>query len=197
MSSHYAHMSPQHVQYQQRGRDYPSYGYDVSNSYSSDSTGTRNYTDSQLGIGGASMNQFASPPHGYRPGPQPVQQQQQYATPRMPRHAAVLKDRGSTENSVGSDPSGGSESAAYGYSSRGNAKRASSPAVKGNRVGSYGKNLNKAGRASGAKAQPSEARSPDGRHTPVRECNNMEVSVNNPVVCSALSTFVVLINLFA
>eukprot|EP00571_Detonula_confervacea_P002349 CAMPEP_0172311580 /NCGR_PEP_ID=MMETSP1058-20130122/15184_1 /TAXON_ID=83371 /ORGANISM="Detonula confervacea, Strain CCMP 353" /LENGTH=838 /DNA_ID=CAMNT_0013024809 /DNA_START=208 /DNA_END=2724 /DNA_ORIENTATION=- len=177
------------------GGPYGPYNDVLPNSYSNES---RNYTDSQLGVMGggalasagppgnmAQQQQFASPPppSNYRPPPashQPLQQQ--YSTPRMPRHATVLKDRGSTENSVGSDPSGGSENMGYGYhgNTRGNhAKASSSPALKGNhRVGSHGKKLNKAGsRApSGAKAQPKEMRSPDGRHTPVRD-RNMEGQV--------------------
>ncbi|KAL9180671.1 hypothetical protein ACHAXT_011124 [Thalassiosira profunda] len=108
---------------------------------------SRNYTDSQLG---------------------PLQQQ--YSTPRMPRHAAALKDRGSAENSVGSDPSGGSGgSAGYGYG--GNRS-----AMKGHRTGSYGQNLDRAG----ANHQPTEMRSPDGRHTPVRDTAEGHVLFNTP-----------------
>ena len=160
------------------------YGGEVPNSYSSESS-TRNYTDSQLGIAGGASTvqqqqqqmhnmppQWQSPhPPNYRSQQQPLQkqqQQQQYSTPRMPRHATVLKDRGSAENSVGSDPSGGSGNGGiYGYENRGNA-RFQSPAIKGNRVGHNGKNLYKA--ASAAKPQPpQEIRAPDGSHTPTRD----------------------------
>jgi len=196
-------MGPQNASpYLQRSRDYappPPYGYgDIPANYSNES---RNYTDSQLGVGGSAstshgnMTQLASPspapppnyrpsplpapppnyrpsslpapPPNYRPSPQPLQQ---YSTQRMPRHATVLKDRGSAENSdsVGSDPSGGSDSMGYGYGGRGSSKM-SPPSMKGNhRAGSHGKNLNRAGKAS-AKSQPKEMRSPDGRHTPVRD----------------------------
>lgn len=59
----------------------------------------------------------------------------------------------------------------YSYSGRGNSKPSPSPALKGNhQSGSYGKSLNK---ASATKSQPKEFRSPDGRHTPVRD-RNME-----------------------
>ena len=171
------------------------YGGEVPNSYYSESS-TRNYTDSQLGIAGGPSYmqqqqqqqqrnnmppQWHTSPHppNYRSMQQPLQQQQQqqqYSTPRMPRHATVLKDRGSAENSVGSDPSGGGGNGgiAYGYENRGNA-RFQSQAIKGNRVGSHnGKNIHKA--ASAARPQPpQEIRSPDGRHTPTRE-HHLEVS---------------------
>lgn len=154
----------------QHGRDYtPAHVHgDIPANYSNES---RNYTDSQLGIGGGggtghgSMPLLASPPPqapppAYRPSPLPLQPQQ-YSTPRMPRHATVLKDRGNSENSVGSDPSGGSD----GYGGRGNVPAS----LKGNpRAGLHGKHLNKPGKAS-AKPQPKEMRTPDGRHTPVRD----------------------------
>lgn len=154
-------LSPQNNPYPHRGgprRDYgpPPYGYDVPNSYSHES---RNYTDSQLGVaggagpGGGSMPPFGSPPPPHRPSAS-HQQLQQYSTPRMPRHATVLKDRGSAENSVGSDPSGGSENMGYGYGGRGNHARPSpSPALKGyHRLGSHGRNLNKVGETIGRSA---------------------------------------------
>ena len=95
----------------------------------------------------------------------------------MPRHATVLKDRGSAENSVGSDPSGGSDVMGYGYGGhRVNAKAsAPSPAVKGNnRPVLHSKTLNKSGGkgASGSpKPPPMETRSPDGKLTPIRDRN--------------------------
>ena len=113
----------------------------------------------------------------------------------MPRRTNALKDRGSTENSVGSDPSGGSDEMGYnqyGGNSRAggggamNPKPSPSPALLKGGSGSHGKNLNKVGTsnqpvpASASKSsQPAkEMRSPDGRHTPVREHNrNLEVSV--------------------
>eukprot|EP00578_Thalassiosira_sp_NH16_P007462 CAMPEP_0181109834 /NCGR_PEP_ID=MMETSP1071-20121207/18387_1 /TAXON_ID=35127 /ORGANISM="Thalassiosira sp., Strain NH16" /LENGTH=936 /DNA_ID=CAMNT_0023193555 /DNA_START=179 /DNA_END=2989 /DNA_ORIENTATION=- len=193
VSAHYGpHImtSPPNNQYPQRGSggrvsagDYgpQTFGYnDLPNNYSNES---RNYTDSQLGVGGVipgngqgnMATQFTSPP----PPPPPYRSssQQQYSTPRMPRHATVLKDRGSAENSVGSDPSGGSDVMGYGYGGhRVNAKAsAPSPAVKGNnRPVLHSKTLNKSGGkgASGSpKPPPMETRSPDGKLTPIRDRN--------------------------
>ena len=145
-SPHYSDASPPFSpsnnasQYpQERSRHYaPSYGYDKSYGYdappaTSYSGESRNYTDSQLGIGN-------------------------YSTPRMPRHAAVLKDRGSAENSVGSELTGqGSDSLGYGFGGRGShAKPLPSPALAGSQ-------------SAGRPPQLKEMRSPDGRHTPVRE----------------------------
>lgn len=142
----------------QRSRAFPTtaHGYgEVPPSYSGEG---RNYTDSQLGVGagsGMSNSQQLASPRNY--------QQQQYSTPRTPRHAAVLKDRGSTENSVGSVPSGESDSLGYG-GQRGSAAKISPKSAQRNRV------------ASSKPQQPlKDMRSPDGRHTPVRSSNNLEV----------------------
>lgn len=195
-----------------RGRDYvpapASYGimpYDIPANYSGENA--RNYTDSQLGVGGApggtgqaqpAAAQQASPlpAHQYRPPhPQPPPPaQQQYSTPRMPRHATVLKDRGSAENSVGSSPD--SPPGGYGYGGghhgrghhgRGRHAKNSPPSMKG-RGGSCGNNLNKADKhhasSSARTPQRKEMRSPsDGRRTPPRrDQNSMEVSA---ILCSS------------
>ena len=159
---------------------------------------SRNYTDSQLGLKGGNgsrsqqqaknknMQQPISlpiahqqhlsspPPPNYYPNPQPLQQQpqQQYSTPRMPRHAAVLKDRGRAENSsVGSDQptniNGGSSS--YGYENRGNAR----PTPSNSRAALLYKGTTTAATTTSGK-QPQ--RSPvNGRFTPTRE-HHLEVS---------------------
>jgi len=172
------------------GRDYaPMYGGygDIPSNYSNES---RNYTDSQLGVGGGGgVPQLSSPPpapppnNNCRPSPSSQSQQQQpppppplqqYSTPRMPRHATVLKDRGSAENSVGSDPSGGNDNMGYGYGGRSGSKNSPSSLSKGNlrSGGSNGKNLNKlSGKGSSSKSQLKEFRSPEGRHTPTRDHN--------------------------
>ena len=131
---------------------------------------SRNYTDSQLGVGGvhgnASQLASAAAP-AYRPSPQTLPPQQ-YATPRMPRHATVLKDRGNSENSNGSAPSGGSDGAGHGYGGRCNAAKMSPPSLKGGpRVGPQGKHTHRP--KASAKQSSKELRSPDGRRTPVRD----------------------------
>mmetsp|Transcript_13862 Transcript_13862/g.26426 ORF Transcript_13862/g.26426 Transcript_13862/m.26426 type:complete len:963 (+) Transcript_13862:1222-4110(+) len=122
--------------------------------------------------------------HHHHPQQQQPLAQQPYSTPRMPRHATVLKDRGSTENSVVlSDPLGmGSDEMGYGYSGghprgRYNVKT-SPPSLKGRGGGSFGKNLNKAADKQAPMArtpQTKEVRSTaDGRRTPERDYDNLE-----------------------
>ena len=184
----------------------PGYAYDVHHHQPNPcyEQTSRNYTDSQLGLkGGGSRSQqaknknmqqqpmpppqthqqqqFASPPPpNYYPNPQPLQQQQQqYSTPRMPRHAAVLKDRGSDENSsVGSDQptniNGGSSSSSYGYENRGNAR----PTPNNSRAALLYKGTtagNNAGRTSVSAANPPQRSPVNGRFTPTRE-HHLEVS---------------------
>jgi len=73
---------------------------------------SRNYTDSQLGLGGrggggpppATTGQPQQyPPQLRSPAHSQQQQQQQYGTPRVPSHELALKDRGSAENSDASE----------------------------------------------------------------------------------------------
>ena len=67
---------------------------------------SRNYTDSQLGLGGrGGGGTAAGQPQQYSSVRSPVHQQyqQQYATPRVPDHELALKDRGSAENSDASE----------------------------------------------------------------------------------------------
>ena len=71
---------------------------------------SRNYTDSQLGLGGrgggpppATTGQPQQYPPQLRSPVHSQQQQQQYGTPRVPSHELALKDRGSAENSDASE----------------------------------------------------------------------------------------------
>ena len=101
----------------------------------------------------------------------------------MPRHAAVLKDRGSAENSsVGSDQptniNGGSSSSSYGYENRGNAR----PTPNNSRTALLYKGTtttaaaNTNGRTSASASVKQPQRSPvNGRFTPTRE-HHLEVS---------------------
>ncbi|KAL3760855.1 hypothetical protein ACHAWU_007921 [Discostella pseudostelligera] len=166
------------MQHPQRDREYsPSFVYyDTPNNY----VDSRNYTDSQLGVvGGGTRGQDLGnevpisspppPPPGYIPTSQALQQQQ-YSTPRLPRHATVLKDRGSAENSVGSsDPSAGVENVESNYGSRGptagsnHSMISPSSMSKGSRGASQ--SSNKHSTAPAAKSQPKDLRS----HTPVRD----------------------------
>lgn len=160
---------------------------------------SRNYTDTQLGVGGGTRaghdginNEIPifSQPAGFIPTLPPVQQQQQqqqqYSTPRLPRRATVLKDRGSAENSVGSsDPPVGIENmestnnGSKGKSSGGcYTKISPSSLSRGNRGASQSSNKNSSAPAAAAMSQPpKDMRSHEGRRTPVRD--QMEVRVSN------------------
>ena len=154
---------------------------------------SRNYTDSQLGVGGGNKRgqdrrnndiPNTSQPFGYNiPTLQSVQVQQLYATPRLPRHATVLKDRGSAENSVGlSDHSPGGienvESNNYGTkgSTSGGFQTKISPSsmARGNRVASHSSNKDSSVPAATSQP-PKDVRTHEGRRTPVRD--QMEVSI--------------------
>lgn len=149
-------------------------------------TDSRIYTDSQLGVGGGNRTwqdrgnneiPITSQPFGYNiPTLQSVQVQQLYSTPRLPRHATVLKDRGSAENSAGlSDHSPGGienvESNNYGSkgSTSGGCQTKSSPSsmARGNRAASQ--NSNKNSSAPAAISHPPKVHSYEGRRTPVRD----------------------------
>mmetsp|Transcript_10213 Transcript_10213/g.16865 ORF Transcript_10213/g.16865 Transcript_10213/m.16865 type:complete len:741 (-) Transcript_10213:355-2577(-) len=114
---------------------------------------SRNYTDSQLGLGGrGGGGAAAGQPQQYSSVRSPVHQQyqQQYATPRVPDHELALKDRGSAENSDASE--GG-----YIMSK-----------------GSSGSNHSSHHRPEDRNAKQFKARglqSPNGRRTPVRDGN--------------------------
>jgi hypothetical protein len=104
----------------------------------------------------------------------------------LPRHATVLKDRGSAENSVGSsDPSAGVENVESNYGSRGitsgsnHSKLSPSSMSKGSRGASQ--SSNKHSTAPAAKSQPKDVRS----HTPVRD-HIMEVSESVAHSCMIL-----------
>ena len=88
----------------------------------------------------------------------------------MPRHAAVLKDRGSAENSsVGSDQPNINGGSSYGYENRGNAR----PTPNNSRAALLYKGTTAAATNTSGK-QPQ--RSPvNGRFTPTRE-HHLEVS---------------------
>ena len=119
---------------------------------------SRNYTDSQLGLGGrgggaAAAAARAGQPQQYPPVRSPShqqhQQQQQYGTPRVPSHELALKDRGSAENSDASEGgyivskgSSGSSSSQHRHEDR-NVKQFKARGIQ----------------------------SPDGRRTPVRDAN--------------------------
>jgi len=122
---------------------------------------SRNYTDSQLGLGGrgggaaAAAAARAGQPQQYPPVRSPShqqqqhQQQQQYGTPRVPSHELALKDRGSAENSDASEGgyivskgSSGSSSSHHRHEDR-NVKQFKARGIQ----------------------------SPDGRRTPVRDAN--------------------------
>lgn len=90
----------------------------------------------------------------------------------MPRHAAVLKDRGSDDNSsVGSDQPtniNGGSSSSYGYENRGNAR----PTPNNSRAALLYKGTtagNNAGRTSVSAANPPQRSPVNGRFTPTRE----------------------------
>lgn len=123
----------------------------------------RNYTDSQLGVGGrgtggsgvgqplqqyssAMPTSMRSPPHSQ----QQQEQQQQHGAPRAPHHETALKDRGSAENSDD------------GYNGQVIAK------------GSYGSNNTNRHDRNMKSFQARGMQSSDGRHTPVRD-GNIEV----------------------
>lgn len=148
---------------------------------------SRSYTNAQLGVGGGGgvvgRIPISSPPSGYIPSLQASQQQ--FSTPRLPRHAAVLKDRGSAENSVGSpEPSIGVENVESNNYGGGGAtsggittQTTQSSMSKGNRgsSSSSSQNLIKNSSAAAANSQPpKDMRSHEGRRTPVRD--HLEVS---------------------
>lgn len=97
----------------------------------------------------------------------------------MPHHAAVLQDRGSVENrsvdGSSGDPSIGSES---GYNSRGGGGGANWNGSAGGGVGGGSRQSSNVGvqkvvavKGKQQLQQPRELRSPDGRHTPVKDMN--------------------------
>ncbi len=156
---------------------------------------SRIYTDSQLGVGGGNRtgqdrrnNEIpsTSQPFGYNiPTLQSVQVQQLYSTPRFSRHATVLKDRGSAENSVGlsdhspggienveSNNNGSKGSTSGGYQT----KTSPSSMASGNRAASQSSNKNSSTPAA-MSHPPKDVRSYEGRRTPDRD--QMEVSVTH------------------
>ena len=145
---------------------------------------SRNYINSQLGVGGGGgvvgSIPISSPPSGYTPSSLQASQHQ-FSTPRLPRHATVLKDRGSAENSVGSPETSrgveNMESNNYvsGEATSGiiNTRTTQSSMSKVNRGSSQ--NLSKNCSAPAASSQPpKDMRSHEGRRTPVRD--HLEVS---------------------
>ena len=149
--------------------------------YAADSS-KRNYTNTQLGLGGGGRGGGTvgnSPPQG---GPNNntnvlgmTQQQQQQqpcsTTPRVKQRAAVLKDRGSTENTSPTSPSHSNSS------NKGNHHNRGRGGGRGGDVGGGGESASSGGR--GGRSSPTRRNKPQqsvktdgcsgGRRTPVRD----------------------------
>lgn len=102
-------MAPQNANQYSQPQDYAQHHatnyYPQNYSHSQEQYVSRNYTDSQLGLGGrggGAAVRGGQPPQQYpsvRSPSHQQQHQQHYSTPRVPSHELALKDRGSTENS--------------------------------------------------------------------------------------------------